>query len=275
MIIDAFPAFQSYWKQARHGPLDHQITGWANMLRDGWPELLIRLQDDYRTQGLDWRLIAREKIFPNLDARMRDMALAHDNLLPLCEPVAIRVRQALGMEIPVTFVIYVGIGCGAGWAAEFQGLPAVLIGLENIAEEGWTGTSSLENLLAHEISHLAYRYWREQAGESPDDSAWGQLVDEGFAQYCESSLMTEGRFHENDGEGDDWLEWCSSRLGWLANEFIRTVDADEPVSKFFGSWFNIEGRSQTGYFLGHRVILKLVDQGLSLREIALLSGGPA
>jgi hypothetical protein len=270
MIIDAFPAFQSYWRQARQSPVEQQITGWADMLREDWPELLTRLQEDYRSQGLDWRTIAREKIFPSLDARVQDMALAHGNLLPLCEPVAMRARQALGMDIPIVFVIYVGIGCGAGWAAEFGGAPAVLIGLENIAEEGWTGSSALENLLVHEVSHLAYRCWREQAGVKPDESAWGQLVDEGFAQYCESSLLTEGRFHENEGEDDDWLEWCSSHLGWLANEFTRAVDAGEPVSKFFGSWFNIEGRSQTGYFLGHQVILNLVDQGLSLRQIALL-----
>lgn len=40
------------------------------------------------------------------------------------------------------------------------------------------------------------------------------------------------------------------------------------VKEFFGSWFNIQGKSQTGYFLGHEFIRALEDT-YSLREIAL------
>jgi len=47
------------------------------------------------------------------------------------------------------------------------------------------------------------------------------------------------------------------------------VETGDPVSPFFGSWFEICGKSQTGYFLGHEVIVELENR-LSLREIALL-----
>jgi hypothetical protein len=48
------------------------------------------------------------------------------------------------------------------------------------------------------------------------------------------------------------------------------MDAGEPVSKFFGSWFEMEGHSETGYFLGYKAIESLAAQGYALREIALL-----
>ena len=41
------------------------------------------------------------------------------------------------------------------------------------------------------------------------------------------------------------FEGCAVRS--LTAEFLRTVDAGEPVSPFFGSWLEICGKSQTGY----------------------------
>jgi len=41
------------------------------------------------------------------------------------------------------------------------------------------------------------------------------------------------------------------------------------VKDFFGSWFNIQGRKQTGYFLGHEFI-RALEETRSLRKIALL-----
>jgi hypothetical protein len=47
------------------------------------------------------------------------------------------------------------------------------------------------------------------------------------------------------------------------------VDAGQPVTSFFGSWFEIYGKSQAGYFLGYEAI-KDLGQQFSLEEIALL-----
>jgi hypothetical protein len=272
MLIDTFPAFTSYWNAARHDSIEEQIRGWRDIYMAAWPELFAKVEEDYRSQGLDWRDIARERIFPYIGTRMGDMVTAHDNLLLLCEPVVQRAKRILDFECPVSCVIYVGIGCGAGWATSYEGSPAVLLGLENIAEENWIDPDILESLLSHEVSHLVYHHWRKLAGQVSEDDPWGQLMDEGFAQYCESCLIKPGQFHENnDTQKEDWLGWCSSHIRWLAAEFLRATECNEPVSKFFGSWFDIEGQSQTGYFLGQQVILGLADQGLSMKEIALLN----
>jgi hypothetical protein len=70
-----------------------------------------------------------------------------------------------------------------------------------------------------------------------------------------------------DREG--WLTWCRTRQSWLASEFICTAQKGESVRRFFGSWYAIEGRSQTGYFLGHELIREL-EASMTLEEIALL-----
>ena len=67
-----------------------------------------------------------------------------------------------------------------------------------------------------------------------------------------------------------WREWCQDNLGWLASEFLRRADQGEHMRPFFGSWFDLRGRKQTGYLLGHELVKKLQEQ-MGMREIALLT----
>ena len=68
---------------------------------------------------------------------------------------------------------------------------------------------------------------------------------------------------------DGWLDWCQAHRGWLAGEFLSLVDRGEPVRPFFGSWFDLCGWKQTGYYVGHEVI-RCLEESLALEEIALL-----
>ncbi len=269
-VIDTFPAFLTYWAKVQGKPLDEQIEGWATDYMSLWPELLARQIEDYSSQNLDWRQIAREKVFPYLTERLPAMQQAHQNLLELCEPIYSRAQQALAFDSKANLVIYVGIGCGAGWVTPFRGLPAILFGLENIAESDWSAPETITGLVAHEIGHLAHYYWRAQDGKAIGSGPWWQLYEEGFAQHCESLILDSDTWHQASGGNDDnWLDWCQSHKGWLAAEFVRTVDAGKPVSLFFGSWFEICGQSETGYFLGCEAIKEL-EKRFNLIEIALL-----
>jgi hypothetical protein len=269
-IIDTFPAFLAYWETVKETDMGHQIETWTESYLAPWPELLRKQLDNYAEEGSDWQEIAREHVFPYLAQRLPDMALAHRHLLENCLPVSERVCQVFGFEAEVVFVIYVGIGCGAGWADSYRGQPAVLFGLENIAEEGWSRPPRITGLIAHELGHLTHFHWRERAGlPSFGDGPWWQLYAEGIAQWCEHQATGSDSWHMKHGPGDDWLDWCRAHRSWLAAEFLRRVDAGETTRSFFGSWHNIEGRKQTGYFLGHELIAALVASQ-SLREIALV-----
>lgn len=270
-IIDTYPAFLSFWEQAHLEPLERQIECWASEYLSPWPELLAKQQADYASQHLDWRQIARERVFPFLSERLPAMTEARENLLKICPPLYHKAQQVLAFEAETTFVIYVGIGCGAGWVTTFQGTPAILFGLENIAECGWSDADSITGLVAHELGHVVHYAWRAQHGLSEGVGAWWQLYSEGFAQRCEQVILGDDNYwHESSNtEDDNWFEWCQNHRGWLASEFLRLVQEGQPVHQFFGSWYDIEGYSQCGYFLGHEVIKEL-EASASLREIACL-----
>ena len=268
-FIDTFPAFLVYWDKAQYQCLDDQIEAWASEYMSQWPELLEKQIEDYTAQRLDWRQIAREKVFPYLGARLSALKEARSNLLEICAPIYLRAQDTLGFESDVIFVIYVGIGCGAGWVTPFRCSPAILFGLENIAECGWSDAEAITGLVAHEFGHLVHHHWRREHGKPIGSGPWWQLYEEGFAQYCESVILDTQSWHQASESDDDWLEWCQSHKGWLAKEFLRRVDTAESISAFFGSWLDIEGKSETGYFLGHALV-KDLQKSLGLKGVALL-----
>lgn len=269
-VIDTFPSFLALWAESRHRPLNAQIEAWSAEYMVQWPELLEKQLEDYANRGVDWRQIARERVFPFLGARLAAMKTAHENLLAACESVYLTSQEALGFDFEIVFVIHVGIGCGAGWATQFQGCPAVLLGLENIAECGWSQPPSITGLVAHEVGHLVHDYWRAEYEKSAESGPWWQLYREGFAQRCEHIVCGEHSWHmKSDIYGGDWLDWCQQHKRWLAAEFLRRVNLGDAVCPFFGSWFDIQGRKQCGYFLGHEVI-KQLEANMSVKEIALL-----
>jgi hypothetical protein len=270
-IMDTYPAFQEFWMKAHHWPVSEQIEGWASTYMAQWPELLEKQIKCYAEDDLDWRQIARERVFPALGERLRAMELARLNLLDVCAPAYAAARERLGFESDVIFVLYVGVGCGAGWATTYRQTPAVLLGLENIAEEGWLSSDALSGMLAHEIGHLAHFHWRAQRGLPKGAGPWWDLYEEGFAQRCEHVTLGAETWHMARGSGyaADWLDWCRENLSWLAAEYLRRVDAGEDVRPFFGSWFEIQGRKQCGYFLGHELVKRL-EASMSLQEIAVL-----
>lgn len=265
-IIDTFPAFQTYWAKARSRPTEDQIERWAKGYMSGWPELLRNQIEDYAEQKLDWRQIARERIFPDLKDRLPAMRKARRNLLKLCPAICSQAEQALGFQADAYLVIYVGIGCGAGWVTTFRDRYSVLFGLENIAECGWSDPEAITGLVSHELGHVLHFNLRLQNGKKLGSDAWWQLYTEGFAQECEARVNDSAHQGDQDRE---WLAWCRQNQSRLAAEFLKAAQEGQPVNKFFGSWFEIEGHSETGYFLGHAVI-KMLAETMSLREIALL-----
>jgi len=270
-LLDTWPTWQEVWARVADASLETQIDAWATEYMARYPALLDKQVADYASAGMDWRTVARERVFPPMAARTLRMAAAHDALLRGHGAVAARFGERLGADFACRFVIYVGLECGAGWATRYEGAPACLLGLEAIANRGWQAEDSLQGLVAHELGHLAHMVWRERAGVS--DLAGSEahplflLYSEGFAQRVEHLTRGRDTWHMCD-EADEWLAWCQAHEGWLAGEFLRRVDAAEPVRDFFGSWYTIEGYTQTGYYLGHQVVRALESQGSVLRVIA-------
>lgn len=267
-VLDTWDDFLGFWRAAADLPLPAQIDLWRSAYMARYPELLRKQVEDYESQGVDWRQAAAERVFPRLPERLPLMQAARDLLPDVCASIYEGAQAALGLDFDVVFVIYVGIGCGAGWATRYEGQPACLLGLENIAEEGWHTRERLEGLVAHELGHLAHMAWR---GEWEEFAACERdplflLYSEGFAMRCEEAILGSAGHLEQDGE---WLAWCFAHRAMLAAEFLRRVEAGETARDFFGSWHEIQGRSQTGYYLGREMVRRM-QQGRALRDVARL-----
>ena len=208
-IIDTFPVFFTFWRDVQQRPIETQIDAWLDSYMSHWPELLKKQMDDYASLKEDWRVTAVERIFPAIPERLLLIQTARDNLLEICDDVYSRCRQITGFDSDLVCIIYVGLGCGAGWATDYAGRPAILFGLENIAEEGWQERERLEGLVAHETGHLVHFEWRKKAGLANQEGAWWQLYTEGFAQRCEDLILGRPSWHmQQSAPEKGWLKWC-------------------------------------------------------------------
>lgn len=268
-ILDTYQDFLAYWMRASFKNLNEQIKLWQNSYMKKYSELLNKQVQNYEEENMDWREVAK-KIFPKLPQRFQLLRKARDNILSVCEPIYAKASKMLKLDFDIFFVIYVGVGCGAGWATTYNGQPAVLLGLENIAEEKWHTKNKLEGLISHEIGHLAHMKWRNEwkKFEKAEQDPLFQLYSEGFAQRCEHKILERETWHM--AQDKEWLVWCEQNKSWLAKEFLKRLEKQVSVNDFFGSWFNIQGRKQTGYFLGYAFIREL-EKTYGLREIALLN----
>lgn len=114
-IVDTYEDFLIYWSSANSAPLDQQIELWQASYMAKYSALLEKQIQNYDEENLDWREIAKEKVFPNLPERLPLMREARKNILSVYKPVCMKAHQKGELDFAMTFVIYVGVGCGASW----------------------------------------------------------------------------------------------------------------------------------------------------------------
>lgn len=274
-IVDTYPSFLRAVQAEKPVSLDDWLSCWAEQYMPHWPDLHTMVLQDYADQGDDWRQIARENVFPGMNDKLPAIDRAYQNLRRIIKPIEGKARDVFDFHDPVRYVLYVGLGNGAGWVTRYTGNWAVLFGLEGIVDSGFDAPTSLEGLVAHELGHVVHFTWREAQGLGEGEGPWWQLYEEGFAQSCEAETLPGDAWHiRRSSADDDWLAWCRENRAWLAAEFLRVVDQGQSIRPFFGSWYEVRGRKQTGYFLGQQVIGRLADS-MGLKDIALLDSGAA
>lgn len=274
-IIDTFPDFLKYWEKVKETPGSIQLQNWISEYMNRWPELKQKQIEDYESRDENWKEIALERIFPIGEAIVFKMRIAHKNILSFFNYVYTQAKDTLGFEGNVTCLIYVGIGCGAGWVTEYDGNPAILFGLENIVACNWHEEQGICGLIAHELGHVIHSELRRCASLEFGSDAWWQLYSEGFAQQCEQFILGRYTWHEVAGVDQGWLSWCDQNKTLLASKFLFDTKNGRDLRSFFGSWYNIAGYSQCGYYLGYEVIKYMLSNGKDIREIALLDNPEA
>jgi len=169
-------------------------------------------------------------------------------------------------------VLYVSCGCGAGWAFEYHGIPAIYLGLDMIAYLKWLSEAKIKGLIIHELCHLLNMKLQNTTPRkfsSMENDPYFLLYSEGFAMKCEHYVL--GGEVWRIASDNNWIAWCRNNLGRLARLYVEYVEKGLPVNVFYGSFYNIDGYSQTGYFLGHEFIKYLENkENMGLIEIAKL-----
>lgn len=269
-FIDTFGDFLDYWREAAGKTAEQKAELWETSYMQRHPELLEKQTRDYEEAGYDWREMARRKVFPKLGTYLLLMQQARVNLPDICASAYARAVQVLGLDFCIVFVIYVGIGCGAGWATQYKGCPACLLGLEKIAELGWSSRQRLDELVCHEIGHLAHMNWRQESDEFErnERDPLFVLYSEGFAKRC--GCLITGREGWSQAPSEDWLLWCMEHKGWLARQYLARADRGKRVNDFFGDWLTVRGHRCAGYYLGRAFTLWL-EQRYDMKAIATLS----
>ncbi len=161
-IFSAFEDFQGFWPQIAQTPISNQIEVYAAEMQSRWPDLLTMQIENYEEDGNFWKDVVAEYVFPKLPSQIPHMAEIHTKLTNLIPEIFNKAVEALHFTFDINFVIYVGLGVGAGWATKFRTKRAVLHGLENIVDCGWFSEHTLGAITAHEIGHLVHQEWRDQ-----------------------------------------------------------------------------------------------------------------
>ncbi len=266
-VLDAAGEFLDVLRALREPRPEEVLAVWEGFYASRFPELHAGQLQEYAQAGEDGRALALARVFPTLPKHLSAMEEAREGIARLWSDVLARARRVTGLEEEVLAVVHVGIGCGAGWATRYAGKPAVLFGLESIAELGWRAEDRLEGLIAHELGHVAHWAWRGASLEELESDPYGLLYVEGSAQLLEGRILDRDSWHF--APDADWLPWCRAHLPELARTYRDRVLRGEAVNPFFGSWLSYRGAPFTGYFLGHAVVSAL-PEARSLPELARL-----
>ena len=250
-LIDTFPTFLEYW--------DGTKEGWLGYI-SRCPELFEKITWDYERYKINWKEYL-EIVIKKIE--IEKLRAVHNALMSSLEEVLHRAHAMFDINEDYIIVIYIGLENGAGWVTEFKGKPAILFGLEAIANLDWA--EKVKGLIAHEFGHLVHWLIRGENIEEIEDEQIMWLYTEGFAQRIEDILT--GRPWHLEEEG--WFEWCERNEEMIKQEFLRRIENREPLNPFFGSWYQVFGKQFLGYYLGYKFIVWLERQ-YELTEIARL-----
>lgn len=268
MIIDTFDRFQIFWKKYKNKNIASQIQGWQVYYLNKWPELLEKQMVSYKEDKLDWATVAKKRVFPMLSKRMVEVRKAHSLVIKELPTAIQKAKNKLNFRKKIIGVVYVGIGCGAGWATTYNGNLAVLMGLENIVDCRWFQKKSIRGLIYHEIGHLYHDHLMNMGKKHPKNDAYQTLYQEGFAQRIEHIIQGKETWHESMGiNPPNWKRWCEENISLIAKYFVKNQNDIVKLRKLFGHWYNYKGMKQCGYYLGHEVIKQLQLKGKPIDEI--------
>lgn len=253
-LIDVFENFKLHYH--------HRLT--AESLLDGWyhamnvaPTLKELCIQDYHSMDQSWETIAKERVFSRTHQDYVKMTRVHQRLKSLIPLMKLSFESFYDELNHIRIVLYHGLGNSAGWATHYHNVPAILLGIEKIAELDWISDEELKRLMAHEYVHLVHQHLRKDAWEfkSSYEEAVMRLYLEGLASYYEMILA------EVPPRVTRWEQRCKTVEPILKANYMQVLaEEGKDFNAFYGDWHQVEGLSDTGYYLGKQLIAMLLEE---------------
>ncbi len=256
MSFDVVDVFENF-KEMYH----HRLT--PESLLDGWyhamghaPKLRDLCIQDYEQVNLSWERIALEKVFHRTHQDYVKMTNIHARLKVLIPHMKTRLMSFYPSLNAVRFVLYHGLGNGAGWAITYLHQPSILLGIDKIAALDWSSDEELMRLIAHEYMHLVHQHYRGELWhfQSAYEAAIMRLYIEGVASYYETELAALPERLTR------WEAQCEAVEAALKGHYLEILrQAGVGHERFYGDWHDIEGLSDVGYYLGKRMVESVLE----------------
>lgn len=251
-VMDVFENF----KQNYH----HRLT--PESLLDSWyhamqhaPTLRDLCIQDSQEVNLSWETVALERVFHRTHQDYVKMTTVHARLKRLIPQMKDRLSAFYAPLKHVRFVLYHGLGNGAGWATNYLHVPSILLGIDKIAALDWSSDEELQRLIAHEYMHVVHQDIRGAFPifQDPKEEAIMRLYIEGVASFYETKLAD---LPERLTRWEAQCQVLETRLKTHYQEVLHR--GGEGYQVFYGDWHTVEGLSDVGYYLGKQMIQSIL-----------------
>ncbi len=233
-----------------------QLQIWLDYMND-YEEIKDHCINDYTSEGIDWQKVAVERVFVYNDEFVLRMNTVSDLINQISSSFEKKLISYYGRIDNETYIIiYHGLGNAAGRFDTYQSKNAIMFGVEKIVELNWDNQAKLEDLFAHEYTHLVHQEVRGENLEPFQDffrKNIFRLYTEGLATYAEMIFNGREKIEKN------WYESATLVKNQLKKEFLKRLrNHDETCNDFFGDWYPVMGITEAGYFLGSEIIKKII-----------------
>lgn len=238
------------------------LAAWRGYAEGISPELARKCLEDVQKYSFEGDVLPVLQASLAKPEKLREL---HESFCGAVESLRQNAPALFGKEPDIAIVLYLGLCNAAGWAAELDGSPAILLGMEKIIELDWCDETAMKALLFHELGHL----WHESVrGGWPEGAlAVVQLYEEGIAMVCQQQLAGDPELFHQDKNG--WLGWCRENEPMIKAVYLERLESGESIQDFFGDWVRFQGQPDVGYFLGRQFVRRLLER-YTLQEAAVL-----
>ncbi|MGI5960069.1 MAG: hypothetical protein ACOX60_11745 [Massiliimalia sp.] len=183
------------------------------------------------------------------------LQVLHQSFLTVTNNLDKRIFDKFGDSVDIDIVLYLGLCNGAGWVTNINGNNTILLGIEKILELNWYHLNDMYGLIYHELGHAYHKQhgiFMQSLDENEVNFVW-QLFMEGVATYFEQVLVEDFDYYHQNTNG--WKKWCDDHFVQILSDFNRDLSTMTRFNqRYFGDWCEYNGHTDTGYYLGCRLI---------------------